>query len=105
MMCLDKKGGFTLTKEIMLNNRLFQVNSYKEERVNDARIISVEFFVTSEEYHEVTTLLYKNHFDVVVPEENLSFEAVIEQYSTSLTNLYKENQVSTFSLSLHEVKK
>ncbi len=64
--------------------------------------ISFDFKVTSEEYHRVTSFLYKNDFIVNVPDLNLTFPAVIQNYSTSVTNLYKENQVGDYSLELIE---
>lgn len=93
-----------MVKEIYLNNKLLKLNSYKEEMLQNLISISIEFFVTSEEYHEITTLLYKNNFLVKVPEKGHSFQAMITNYSTSLTNLYEKGQVATFSLRLLEVK-
>ncbi|MBD1380395.1 DUF3219 family protein [Metabacillus arenae] len=89
--------------EVLLDDRVIKVNSYKEENVNGLQKISVDFKVTSNEYHDVTTLLYKGRFDVKVPERELSFEGTINQYSTSVTNLYEENQVGDFKLTLIEV--
>jgi Protein of unknown function (DUF3219) len=93
-----------MVKEIYLNDKLLKLNSYKEEMTRNLISISIEFFVTSEEYHEITTLLYENNFLVSVPVKEHSFQAIITNYSTSLTNLYEQGQVATFSLSLLEVK-
>ncbi|WP_082918206.1 DUF3219 family protein [Oceanobacillus sp. Castelsardo] len=65
-------------------------------------LISFEFQVKSEDYHEITTLLYKNDFQVEIPDEKLDFHAVIYNYSTSITNLYEENNVGEFRLKLIE---
>lgn len=65
-------------------------------------IIYIEFLVTHEEYHDVTTLLYKNDFTVKVPDENIEFQARISNYSTSITNLYEEGSEGEFRLELIE---
>lgn len=91
-----------MVTEIMLDETIISITNYEEKKVNDLIQLSVDFLVTSEDYHAITTLLYKNKFDVRVPERNLSFHGVINQYSTSLTNLYKKNQVSQFSLQIIE---
>ncbi|MEC1524168.1 DUF3219 family protein [Neobacillus niacini] len=93
-----------MVKEIVLDETLIKVYKYEEEKVDDLYKISVEFNVTSEEYHDITTLLYKGTFNVKVPERDLSFRASIQQYSTSFTNLYIKGQVGEFKLSLLEVK-
>ncbi|MFC0560098.1 DUF3219 family protein [Halalkalibacter alkalisediminis] len=46
-----------------------------------------DFEVTSEEYHAMTTLLYKMNFDVKIPDRNWSGRPAIRNYSTSFTNL------------------
>ncbi|WHX98291.1 DUF3219 family protein [Neobacillus sp. DY30] len=93
-----------MVKEIVLNEKSIKVNKYNEEKIEHLHKISVEFDVTSEEYHDITTLLYKGTFDVKVPERDLSFRASIQQYSTSFTNLYIEGNVGEFKLTLLEVK-
>jgi hypothetical protein len=93
-----------LVKEIILNETFINVYKYDEELVNGVNRISVEFQVKSEEYHDITTLLYKGTFNVKVPDKNLSIRASIYQYSTSFTNLYIKGQVGDFKLVLLEVK-
>ncbi|WP_034743175.1 DUF3219 family protein [Halalkalibacter wakoensis] len=66
--------------------------------------ISFDFKVRSEDYHRITTLLYKMIFHVVVPEKGLQFEGRIYNYSTSITNLYEENNVGMFHLELMEIE-
>ena len=83
---------------------MIHVDNYKEETVNGLYKITIDFKVSSEEYHDITTLLYKGIFDVKIPERDLSFRANIQQYSTSVTNLYEKGQVGEFQLSLLEVK-
>jgi hypothetical protein len=87
----------------MLNNRVIKVDRFEEELVNGLHKISIEFKVTSEEYHDIATLLYEGTFDVEIPEMNLSFRGTIQQYSTSITNLYEKGQVGVYRLSLIEV--
>jgi hypothetical protein len=93
-----------LVNEIILNETTINVYNYEEKTENGLHKMSVEFKVTSEEYHDITTLLYKGTFDVKVPERNLSFRAKIYQYSTSFTNLYIKGQIGDFKLVLLEVK-
>ncbi|TDL63052.1 DUF3219 family protein [Rhodococcus qingshengii] len=93
-----------MVNEIILDETAIKVYKYEEERVNTLNKITVDFKVTSEEYHDITTLLYKGTFDVKVPERDLSLRASIYQYSTSFTNLYIKGQVGDFKLVLLEVK-
>ncbi|MBR3121456.1 DUF3219 family protein [Oceanobacillus profundus] len=66
------------------------------------RKVSFAFKVSSEEYHDITTLLYKNDFTLQIPEENLELQATIHNYATSITNLYEANAVGDFHLELVE---
>ena len=93
-----------MAKEVMLDNILIKVNNYEEEKVNGLHQISIVFNVTSEEYHDIATFLYKGTFDVTVPEFGLSFRGSINKYSTSITNLYEKGQVGEYKLSLLETK-
>lgn len=94
-----------LTSEILLNDTVIHLNRYEEEKVNGYYKISVEFDVTSEDYHDITTLLYKGTFDVKVPERNIAFRGTIQEYSTSITNLYVKGQVGQYKLTLIETEK
>lgn len=91
-----------MTKKILVNGLELSVEDYRENRIDDRLKVSFTFQVTSEAYHDVTTLLYKNDFQVEVPEKNLKFRAVIHKYSTSITNLYEKDKVGEFSLELIE---
>ncbi|WEG17341.1 DUF3219 family protein [Alkalihalophilus pseudofirmus] len=91
-----------MAKKIILNQTVIKVQSFKERKVNNNHEISVVFHVTSEEYHDIATLLYQGTFDVKVPERSLSFRGSIVQYSTSITNLYEKGQVGNYSLTLLE---
>ncbi|QQK80143.1 DUF3219 family protein [Salicibibacter cibi] len=92
-----------MVNEIKLNNYTIKVESYEEEKVNGLYKINVSFKVTSEEYHAITTLLYEGMFDVKVPERDLTFRGTIQQYFTSITNLYIPGQVGDYTLHLIEV--
>ncbi|SEM15272.1 Protein of unknown function [Mesobacillus persicus] len=93
-----------MVNEIQLNQIPIQVYEYKEENQQGLHKISVGFKVTSEEYHDVATLLYKETFEVSVPERELQFKGKIINYSTSITNLYEKGQVGDYLLSLLEVQ-
>lgn len=102
------KGEMNMTIQIILNGKSFSGSDFIEETMIDQKNkierkkISFTFPVTSEEYHDVTTLLYENDFNVTVPDKNLQFEATIYRYATPLTNLYEDNQVSEYELELIE---
>ncbi|MFB5281078.1 DUF3219 family protein [Peribacillus sp. Hz7] len=91
-----------MVKTIILNNYSISVKEYGEKKTQDGDLISVTFDVTSEDYHDVTTLLYKGAFDVKIPERNREFKGTIQQYSTSITNLYEKGNVGEFKLCLLE---
>lgn len=93
-----------MINEIILNDRIILVSHYEESSINGLIQISLEFKVTSEEYHDITTLLYEGEFEVRVPESSLEFIGRILEYSTSITNLYESGQVGTFKLVLLEKK-
>ncbi|WP_423797964.1 DUF3219 family protein [Neobacillus sp. SAB-20_R2A] len=93
-----------MVNEIILNNTSIRVDKYKQKLENGLHKIVIEFKVTSEEYHDTAVLLYEGSFDVKVPETGLAFKGTIQQYSTSVTNLYEKGQVGIFALTLLEVK-
>ncbi|MGD6815963.1 DUF3219 family protein [Metabacillus sp. 113a] len=91
--------------EILINERRFEGTGFVHDRAGGLHQITFNFKVRSgQEYHEVTTLLYKNDFHIQVPEEGLSFQAVIQQYSTSAVNLYEENAIADYHIQLIEKK-
>lgn len=92
-----------LVTKMILNDTLIPLSHYVEEKVNGGYKISVDFNVTSEDYHDVTTLLYNGTFDVKIPERNITFRGTIHDYSTSITNLYIKGQIGQFKLTLVEV--
>ncbi|MEK4385795.1 DUF3219 family protein [Solibacillus sp. FSL W7-1464] len=93
-----------MVSQLILDDRVIQVSSYEEEKVNGRYKVSVIFDVTSEEYHDIATLLYNGTFDVKIPEKALMFRGTIYNYSTSITNLYEKNQVGQYKLTLVEEK-
>ena len=97
-----------MAEKVILNDVTLSVTDFYEGTVVDKttgkelRIVGFDFKVTSSEYHDITTLLYKNDFQVEVPEKEIKFQATIRNYSTSLTNLYEKNQVGDYKLELIE---
>jgi hypothetical protein len=94
--------------EVYLNDVSIPVISFKSEQIESSEgksltKITFDFKVRSgEEYHKITTLLYKMNFDVRVPAQEVEFKGTIQNYSTSFTNLYEENNVGVFHLQLIE---
>ncbi len=93
-----------MVNEIILNGKIIKTQRFDHRIINGLNEISVDFKVHSEEYHEVAMLLYEGTFDVKVPQLDLVFRGTIQQYSTSITNLYEEHQVGDYSLTLRETK-
>jgi len=93
-----------MVKEIVLNRRVILVENYEHEIIDGLHKVMVEFKVTSEDYHDIAVLLYEGTFDVEVPEQSLAFRGSIQEYSTSITNLYEKNQVADYRLVLLQVK-
>lgn len=93
-----------MVQEIILDDTTICVEDYKEEKLNGLTKITVDFKVTSEDYHDIAVLLYRETFDVKVPERGLVFRGGIHQYSTSVTNLYKKGQVADYKVSFLEKK-
>ncbi len=89
---------------IILDDRPIALNKLELIQVDGLQRISTEFNVTSEEYHDVATLLYKGEFEVKVPANQLAYRGKIVEYSTSVTNLYESGQVGIFRLVFLEVK-
>lgn len=94
--------------QIVLDTTPIQVENFSHTTLPDRnkpdvlRKVTFDFEVTSEMYHDITTLLYKNDFTVTIPGKNIYFEATIANYYTSITNLYEENNVGIFHLELIE---
>ncbi|MED1203804.1 DUF3219 family protein [Heyndrickxia acidicola] len=100
-----------MEKEVIINHTHFKADDFQHEKVKDKQTdqlldrIHFSFKVKSEDYHMVTTLLYKNDFNIEVPHLHLSFRGEITNYSTSITNLYEENQVGDYMLELTETSR
>jgi len=91
-----------VVNKIILDDTTIYVEHYEEEYLNGLIKITVDFKVTSEDYHDIAVLLYRETFDIKVPERGLAFRGNIQQYSTSLTNLYKKDQVADYKVTLLE---
>lgn len=92
-----------MEQQVIINDYSIETEHlHRSKASNGLRKISFDFQVDHEEYHAITTLLYTNDFIVEIPEKNIRFPAVIQSYSTSITNLYKEGAVGRFVLKLVE---
>lgn len=88
--------------DVLLDGYKLHTHVYREERKNGNLSIKIEFRVSSEDYHSVTTKLYEGSFFVEIPEKELAFKGRIKEYSTSITNLYVKGQEGNFLLVLEE---
>lgn len=89
------------TTPIKVDN--FSHTTIADEEAHDLlRKLTLDFQVTNEMYHDITTLLYKDDFTITIPGKNITFPGKILNYSTSITNLYEEGNVGTFHLELIE---
>ncbi|RNF39100.1 DUF3219 family protein [Planococcus salinus] len=96
-----------MTTKVWINDTEIEALNFQKEQVSGSsgqplQKIKFDFKVTSEEYHDIAVLLYGMDFRIKVPEEELDFEASISNYSTSITNLYKEGQTADYYLELIE---
>ncbi|PLS18512.1 DUF3219 domain-containing protein [Bacillus sp. M6-12] len=95
-----------MADHILLNSKIIKINELRAEKVikngKEVEKIIVDFQVNHSEYHDITTLLYENDFDVEVPSHKLKFKGTIHNYSTSVTNLYEADAVGIFHLELIE---
>lgn len=85
-------------KALGFKNEYVQISDAK----NSMNKISFSFKVSSEEYHDVAVLLYKNDFQVRVPDLELEFPATIHNYATDRTDLYQAGQVADYYIELIE---
>jgi len=70
-----------LVDRIILDGRTIVISHFEMDNTGGLRRIAAHFPVTSEDYHDVTTLLYKGEFDVQVPAQNAAFRGKIVEYS------------------------
>ncbi|MET3697893.1 uncharacterized protein DUF3219 [Bacillus oleivorans] len=93
-----------LLNEVSIDAENIYINTITHKKTKEEqRVIGFEFNVISQEYHKITTLLYENDFTIKVPAKNLEFRGRINSYSTSITNLYNENETGVFKLELIEL--
>ncbi|OWR32401.1 hypothetical protein CDO73_01990 [Saccharibacillus sp. O23] len=93
--------------EIWLDERRFEATGLREFAVteqdgSERRAFAFDFKVTHEDYHDVTTLLYKGEFRLRVPALQAELRTGIHNYSTSLDNLYEKGAVGDYHLELIE---
>ncbi|PFP25652.1 DUF3219 domain-containing protein [Bacillus sp. AFS073361] len=93
-----------MVTEIQLNDTKIKITQYDEKKIEGKTQISLTFYVTSDDYHDIVTLLYKGRFDVIVLERHLEFRGTIQEYSTSITNLYEKGQIGEYKLTLKEAE-
>ncbi len=93
-----------MVTKVIVNNTVIPVYHYKENEQDGLLNIVIDFKVKSEHYHDIATLLYEGIFDVKVPEKGIAFRGAIQEYYTSMTNLYKKGEVGDYHVSLLEVK-
>lgn len=93
-----------MVTEIYLDDYKLNITDYHEELNDELLLVKVDFKVTTEEYHDVTTLLYKGIFNFKVPDRDLDCKVTIQEYSTSITNLYEKDQVGLFRLTLRKIE-
>ncbi|MBM7603022.1 hypothetical protein JOC75_000992 [Metabacillus crassostreae] len=91
-----------MVNEINIDDTILPVTDFKQDEKAGKLHVSVKFNVSSDQYHDMTTMLYKDNFSIKVPQKNLLFEAKITQYATSITNLYKKEQVGVFKVTFTE---
>lgn len=58
-----------MVSKIMLDDRVIQLSNFEEGKEKGLYTVSVTFDVTSEDYHDIATLLYNGTFDVKIPEK------------------------------------
>ncbi|UXV32425.1 YkvR family protein [Mammaliicoccus sciuri] len=93
-----------MVENIYLDETKIPLTFFEDETVDGLYKVTIEFNVTSEAYHDIAVLLYRGRFDVEVPDKDKQFKGEIYNYSTSLTNLYKDNQVAVYHLVLKEIR-
>ncbi|MDL0112573.1 DUF3219 family protein [Mammaliicoccus sciuri] len=93
-----------MVENIYLDEMKIPLTFFEDETVDGLYKVTIEFNVTSEAYHDIAVLLYRGRFDVEVPDKDKKFKDEIYNYSTSLTNLYEDNQVAVYRLVLKEIR-
>ena len=88
---------------IVLDDLTIEVKELKRDE--EEGTVYIEFDVSSEDYHNLSEHLYKEEFLVRLPgNNNEEFNAKIINYSTSLDNLYEEDNVGEYHITLKEEK-
>lgn len=88
---------------IVLDDITLDVKELKRDE--EEGTVRIAFDVASEDYHNLSEHLYKEEFLVRLPgNNNEEFRARIINYSTSLDNLYEEDNVGEYRITLKEEK-
>lgn len=88
---------------IILDDMTLEVKELKRDE--EEGTVYIEFDVASEDYHNLSEHLYKEEFLVRLPgNNNEEFKAKIVNYSTSIDNLYEEDNVGEYHITLKEEK-
>ncbi|CEA01287.1 hypothetical protein BN1048_01321 [Jeotgalicoccus saudimassiliensis] len=88
---------------IVLDDLTLEVKELRRDE--EEGTVYIEFDVTSEDYHNLSEHLYKEEFLVRLPgNNNEEFNAKIINYSTSIDNLYEEDNVGEYHITLKEEK-
>ena len=70
-------------------------------RDTEAGEVRITFDVASEDYHHLSEHLYQEEFKVRIPgNNNEEFDGKIVNFSTSLDNLYEEDNVGEYKITL-----
>ena len=101
---VNRKGWIIVANDIIvLDDITLDVKELKRDE--EEGTVYIEFDVASEDYHNLSEHLYKEEFLVRLPgNNNEEFQARIINYSTSLDNLYEEDQVGEYRITLKEEK-
>src|SRR5699024_3021696 len=98
-----------MQQTVMINNLTIDAFHFHHDIVvkdgKQLQKVSFDFQVTSTDYHNVTTALDANDFSVSVPVKNLDFSAVIDNYGSSITDVYDEGNLRVFHLELIEKRR
>lgn len=99
-----------LSTSIYLDHLQLDAFNFKQEQISHSlqqssrNFISFDFVITgNQEYHDVTSHLYQQTFDVQVPSQHLQFKGTIHNYATSVPKLETETDTVDVHLELIEV--
>lgn len=101
----------TETIPVYLDTLQLNASQFQHEQVSHSiqdksrHLLSFDFVITgNQEYHDVTSHLYGQTFDVKVPSHDLHFKGSIHNYSTSVPKLTTEEDTVNVHLELIEIQ-